>query len=156
MGSSLTCDCNNHEQQQRVVNMQLSLCWSAASCTLAAAALLVNMPRPYHNCAQDLRTSVRALSAGLVGRAIVAFQSVGWFGYNNFPESARPWQNHILYDWSARCPINIQDNWACGILYAIVGYQVCCFTAMTFLCWANIKCSVAWQSTAYIGGLSVS
>lgn len=62
--------------------------------------------------------------AGLVGRAMYAFESVGWFGYFGFPTSARPWQNQILYDWSARCPINIQDNWACGILYAIIGYQV--------------------------------
>ena len=69
-------------------------------------------------------TNVVSLSAGLVGRAMEAFQSVGWFGYFAFPTSARPWQNQILYDWSDRCPINIQDNWACGILYAIIGYQV--------------------------------
>lgn len=64
------------------------------------------------------------LAVGLVSRAMVAFQSVGWFGYDAYPTSARPWQNQVLYDWSARCPINIQDNWACGIMYAIIGYQV--------------------------------
>lgn len=67
-----------------------------------------------------------------MGRAIVSFQSVGWFGYNDFPESARPWQNKVLYDWSARCPINIQDNWACGILSAIIGYQVCMFSIVAY------------------------
>ena len=74
--------------------------------------------------------------AGLVGRAMYAFESVGWFGYFGFPTSARPWQNQILYDWSARCPINIQDNWACGILYAIIGYQV----KSLHMSRANVRC----------------
>lgn len=63
------------------------------------------------------------IAAGLVGRSFIGFESVGWFGYFGFPTSARPWQNQILWNWSAKCNSNIQTNWECGILYAIFGYQ---------------------------------
>ena len=54
----------------------------------------------------------------------MAFESIGWFGYFGFPESARPWQNQLLWDKSSSCSIDINQSWICGILYAIFGYQV--------------------------------
>ena len=54
----------------------------------------------------------------------MAFESIGWFGYFGFPESARPWQNQLLWDKSGSCSIDINQSWICGILYAIFGYQV--------------------------------
>ena len=86
------------------------------------ASIALNLERCTEVCC--FADMVCGLAVGLVSRAMVAFQSVGWFGYDAYPTSARPWQNQVLYDWSARCPINIQDNWACGIMYAIIGYQV--------------------------------
>ncbi|KAL3155144.1 hypothetical protein ABBQ38_011200 [Trebouxia sp. C0009 RCD-2024] len=62
------------------------------------------------------------IAAGLVGKAFMAFESIGWFGYFGFPESARPWQNQLLWD-AKRCSIDINQSWICGILYAIFGYQ---------------------------------
>ena len=70
------------------------------------------------------RHDIRSGHVGLVGRSFIGFESVGWFGYFGFPTSARPWQNQILWNWSAKCNSNIQINWECGILYAIFGYQV--------------------------------
>lgn len=63
------------------------------------------------------------IAAGLVGKAFMAFESIGWFGYFGFPESARPWQNQLLWDKSGSCSIDINKKWICGILYAIFGYQ---------------------------------
>ena len=73
-----------------------------------------------------LQTAVTQIyqCAGLVGKAFMAFESIGWFGYFGFPESARPWQNQLLWDKSSSCSIDINQSWICGILYAIFGYQV--------------------------------
>ena len=62
--------------------------------------------------------------AGLTGRAIVSFQTIGWFGYYGQPTSAQPWQNQQLWDWSACCSEDISKNVFFGILYAIFGYTV--------------------------------
>ncbi len=48
-------------------------------------------------------------AAGMSARAFSLFQSVGWFGYAGYPNSARPWQNKQLWDWSHCC-----SAWTCS------------------------------------------
>ena len=62
-------------------------------------------------------------------RAFTLFQSVGWFGYAGYPDSARPWQNKQLWDWSHCCSMDVQQNRFFGLVSALFGYTVrsgCC------------------------------
>ena len=89
--------------------------------------------------------------AGLVGKAFMAFESIGWFGYFGFPESARPWQNQLLWDKSSSCSIDINQSWICGILYAIFGYQVFAESSQHSLITARRPLSVL--QTAFLDSL---
>ena len=57
-------------------------------------------------------------------RAFTLFQSVGWFGYAGYPNSARPWQNKQLWDWSHCCSADVQQNRFFGLIAALFGYTV--------------------------------
>lgn len=64
-------------------------------------------------------------AAGMSARAFSLFQSVGWFGYAGYPNSARPWQNKQLWDWSHCCSADVQQNRFFGLIGALFGYTVC-------------------------------
>ena len=53
------------------------------------------------------------------------YQSVGWFGYAGYPNSARPWQTKQLWDWSGCCSMDVQKNRFFGLVSALFGYTVC-------------------------------
>ena len=61
---------------------------------------------------------------GMTARAFTSFQSVGWFGYAGYPDSARPWQNKQLWDWSRCCSMDVQQNRFFGLVGALFGYTV--------------------------------
>jgi high-affinity iron transporter len=62
------------------------------------------------------------LAAGMFSRAVTYWQQLGWFGYFGLPESDRPWQNQFLWDKSACCSQDINQNGFFGILSALLGY----------------------------------
>jgi hypothetical protein len=49
---------------------------------------------------------------------------VGWFGYYGYPNSARPWQNKQLWDWSRCCSMDVTNNKFFGLVSALFGYTV--------------------------------
>lgn len=65
-----------------------------------------------------------ALHAGLTARAFNFFQMAGWFGYYGYPNSARPWQNKQLWDWSHCCSQDVNQNRFFGLISALFGYTV--------------------------------
>ncbi len=77
-------------------------------------------------CRQPVRWVSRlwAPAAGMSARAFTLFQSVGWFGYAGYPNSARPWQNKQLWDWSHCCSADVQQNRFFGLIAALFGYTV--------------------------------
>lgn len=62
------------------------------------------------------------IAAGLTARGITYFQFVGWFGYYGYPNSARPWQNKQLWDWSGCCSMDVVKNKFFGLISALFGY----------------------------------
>ena len=60
----------------------------------------------------------------MTARAFTSFQSEGWFGYAGYPDSARPWQNKQLWDWSHCCSMDVQQNRFFGLIAALFGYTV--------------------------------
>jgi high-affinity iron transporter len=59
------------------------------------------------------------IAAGLTSLAMVAWQSVGWFGTWS-PPSDRPWWNRPAWDWSACCSTG---NQFFALMAAMFGYQ---------------------------------
>jgi len=70
----------------------------------------------------------------MTARAFTAFQSVGWFGYAGYPDSARPWQNKQLWDWSHCCSMDVQQNRFFGLVAALFGYTVSLSPAAALAC----------------------
>ncbi len=60
----------------------------------------------------------------MTARGITYFQFVGWFGYYGYPDSARPWQNKQLWDWSNCCNMDVTKNKFFGLIAALFGYTV--------------------------------
>lgn len=66
----------------------------------------------------------RLLLTGLTARGFTYFQFAGWFGYYGYPNSARPWQNKQLWDWSRCCNMDVTYNKFFGLVSALFGYTV--------------------------------
>jgi hypothetical protein len=54
--------------------------------------------------------SAPASFAGFTARGMTYYQSVGWFGYAGYPNSARPWQTKQLWDWSGCCSMDLYQR----------------------------------------------
>ncbi len=66
----------------------------------------------------------RARPAGLVARAMQAWQDIGWFGVR-YPVYDAPWWNVPVWDSSSCCSSDIGNNKFFGLMNALFGYSVC-------------------------------
>jgi hypothetical protein len=65
----------------------------------------------------------RAARAGLVSRAMQAWQDIGWFGVR-YPVYDAPWWNVPVWDTSGCCSSDIAANKFFGLMNALFGYSV--------------------------------
>jgi hypothetical protein len=72
----------------------------------------------------QLLRRIGGCGAGLTARGFTYFQFAGWFGYYGYPNSARPWQNRQLWDWSGCCSMDVTVNKFFGLVSALFGYTV--------------------------------
>ena len=62
------------------------------------------------------------LRAGLVARAMQAWQDIGWFG-TRYPVYDAPWWNVPVWDTSGCCASDISRNKFFGLMNALFGYS---------------------------------
>ncbi|KAK9831850.1 hypothetical protein WJX81_001676 [Elliptochloris bilobata] len=62
------------------------------------------------------------IAAGLVARAMQAWQDIGWFGVR-YPVYDAPWWNVPAWDTSGCCSSNISENKFFGLMNALFGYS---------------------------------